>query len=217
MQDLLIDLDNTVYPENSNIFHHIDIRMKSFISENLNVSIEKAYEIQKKYFKENGTTLRGLMLYHNIKPEPFLDYVHDIDLNSINSNAKLITILKKFKGKKIIFTNGSKNHAIKVLEKVGIKEYIDDIFDIINANYIPKPNIITYKKVLKKFNLTPKKTIMIDDLPSNLKTAKELGINTILIKQKYDKKNTHNYIDLVCSNILETIIKINEGIINENN
>ena len=217
MQDLLIDLDNTVYPENSNIFHHIDIRMKSFISENLNVSIEKAYEIQKKYFKENGTTLRGLMLYHNIKPEPFLDYVHDIDLNSINSNAKLITILKKFKGKKIIFTNGSKNHAIKVLEKVGIKEYIDDIFDIINANYIPKPNIITYKKVLKKFNLTPKKTIMIDDLPSNLKTAKELGINTILIKQKYDKKNTHNYIDLVCTNILETIIKINEGIINENN
>ena len=217
MQDLLIDLDNTVYPEDSNIFSLIDIRMKSFISKNLNVSLEKSYEIQKKYFIENGTTLKGLMLYHNIKPEPFLNYVHDIDLSSIQNNPKLIAVLKEYKGKKIIFTNGSQDHAIKVLQRVGIKQYINDIFDIIDAKYIPKPEIVTYKKVLKKFNLIPEKTIMIDDLPSNLKTAKELGINTVLINQKHDIKNTHNYINLVCSNLLETIIKINEGKINESN
>ena len=58
---------------------------------------------------------------------------------------------------------------------------------------------------------------MIDDLPINLKTAKKLGINTVLINQKHDSKNNHNYINLVCSNILETIIKINEGKINESN
>ncbi len=125
--------------------------------------------------------------------------------------------MKNFKGKKIIFTNGSHAHAVKVLEKVGIKEYIDDIFDIINAEYIPKPNIVTYKKVLKKFNLVPEKTIMIDDLPNNLKTAKELGIYTVLIKQKFEQQNTYNYINLVCRDFSETIIKINEGIINENN
>ena len=217
MQDLLIDLDNTVYPEDSNIFSLIDVRMKSFISKNLNVSLEKSYEIQKKYFMENGTTLKGLMLYHNIKPEPFLNYVHDIDLSSIQKNPKLITVLKEYNGKKIIFTNGSQDHAIKVLQKVGIKQYINDIFDIIDAEYIPKPDIRTYKKVLKKFNLIPEKTIMIDDLPSNLKTAKELGINTVLINQKHNSKNTHDYINLVCSNLLETIIKINEGKINESN
>ena len=217
MQDLLIDLDNTVYPEASNIFSLIDIRMKSFISKNLNVSLEKSYEIQKKYFMENGTTLKGLMLYHNIKPEPFLNYVHDIDLSSIQNNPKLIAVLKEYKGKKIIFTNGSQDHAIKVLQRVGIKQYINDIFDIIDAEYIPKPEIVTYKKVLKKFNLIPEKTIMIDDLPSNLKTAKELGINTVLINQKHDSKNTYSYINLVCSNLLETIIKINEGKINESN
>ena len=215
MQDLLIDLDNTVYPENSNIFSLIDIRMKSFISKNLNVSLEKSYEIQKKYFIEHGTTLKGLMLHHNINPKPFLSYVHDIDLSSIQNNPKLITVLKKYKGKKIIFTNGSQDHAIKVLQRIGIKQYINGIFDIIDAEYIPKPEIVTYKKVLKKFNLIPEKTIMIDDLPINLKTAKKLGINTVLINQKHDTKNNHNYINLVCSNILETIIKINEGKINE--
>ena len=217
MQDLLIDLDNTVYPEDSNIFSLIDIRMKNFISKYLNVSLEKSYEIQKKYFMENGTTLKGLMLHHNIKPEPFLNYVHDIDLSSIQKNPKLITVLKEYNGKKIIFTNGSQDHAIKVLQRVGIEQYINDIFDIIDAKYIPKPEIITYKKVLKKFNLIPEKTIMIDDLPNNLKTAKELGINTVLINQKQDSKNTHNYINLVCNNLLETIIKINEGKINESN
>ena len=217
MQDLLIDLDNTVYPEDSNIFSLIDIRMKSFISKNLNVSLEKSYEIQKKYFMENGTTLKGLMLYHNIKPEPFLNYVHDIDLSSIQKNPKLIAVLKEYKGKKIIFTNGSQDHAIKVLQRIGIKQYINGIFDIIDAEYIPKPEIVTYKKVLKKYNLIPEKTIMIDDLPINLKTAKKLGINTVLINQKHDSKNNHNYINLVCSNILETILKINEGKLNECN
>ena len=49
MLDLLIDLDNTVYPEDSNIFKQIDAKMKSFISKNLNVSLEEAYTIQKKY------------------------------------------------------------------------------------------------------------------------------------------------------------------------
>ena len=90
------------------------------------------------------------MLYHNIKPEPFLNYVHDIDLSSIKNNPKLIAILKQYTGKKIIFTNGSQDHAIKVLQRVGIKEYINDIFDIIDADYIPKPEIVTYKKVLEK-------------------------------------------------------------------
>ena len=99
----------------------------------------------------------------------------------------------------------------------GSPSLADGIFDIIDAEYIPKPEIITYKKVLKKFNLIPEKTIMIDDLPSNLKTAKELGINTVLISQNHGSKNDHNYINLVCSNLLETIVKINEGKINESN
>ena len=89
MQDLLIDLDNTVYPEDSNIFAQIDLKMKSFIAKNLNVSLDEAFKIQKKYFVNNGTTLRGLMLYHNIQPEEFLNYVHEIDLASIKKNEEL--------------------------------------------------------------------------------------------------------------------------------
>ena len=213
MQDLLIDLDNTVYPEDSNIFAQIDLKMKSFIAKNLNVSLDEAFKIQKKYFVNNGTTLRGLMLYHNIQPEEFLNYVHEIDLTSIKKNEELSDELKKYNGKKIIFTNGSDKHAKKVLKKIGLDKTIDHIFDIIKADYIPKPDISTYQKVIKEYSLDPDKTIMIDDLPNNLKTAKELGIKTVLIKKDFFNSKTQNYIDIICTNLLDTIKKINKGII----
>ena len=83
MSDLLIDLDNTIYSETEAIFSQIDLKMKSFISSELNVSLENAYVIQKKYFLKYGTTLRGLMMNHNVKPTYFLKYVHDINLKPI--------------------------------------------------------------------------------------------------------------------------------------
>jgi len=213
MKDLLIDLDNTVYPEDSNIFQQIDLKMKNFISENLNVSIDEAYKIQKKYFLNNGTTLRGLMLYHNIKPAPFLNYVHNIDLSSIKKNHILNKKLKIYKGRKIIFTNGSYNHAKRVLNKIGLEKSIDNIFDIIEASFIPKPDKVTYEKVIDKYSLKPSNTIMIDDLPNNLKTAKELGMKTVLIKKKNFNSNTYNYIDIESNNLSDTLNRINEGII----
>ena len=216
MKDLLIDLDNTVYEESSQIFSQIDEKMKSFISTTLKVSQQDAYSIQKKYFLENGTTLRGLMIYHNIKPEDFLEYVHDINLNSIHKNTFLKKEIKKFKGKKIIFTNGTSEHAERVLKKIDIFEEIDNIFDIKDANYIPKPEKETYNKVVKKYNLIPHNTVMIDDIKSNLITAKKLGMGTILVSNKYDinKSTTIDY----CFSNLETIFKKinNKDILNEN-
>ena len=101
----------------------------------------------------------------------------------------------------------------KVLNKIGLNNTIDHVFDIIKADYIPKPDILTYKKVIKEYSLDPKQTIMIDDLPNNLKTAKELGIKTVLIKKDFFNSNAYDYIDIICDNLLDTIKKINKGII----
>ena len=57
---------------------------------------------------------------------------------------------------------------------------IDNIFDIKDADYIPKPDLLPYKKVVNKFKIIPHNTIMIDDIKANLVTAKKLGIRTIL-------------------------------------
>ena len=216
MQDLLIDLDNTVYPEDSNIFLQIDKKMKSFIARELNVSLENAFKIQKKYFKNNGTTLRGLMLYHKISPKPFLDYVHDIDLSSLQKNKTLNNQLKNYKGKKIIFTNGSQNHAKRVLNQVGLDESIDDIFDIVNANYIPKPEISPYNQFIKDFNIDPESTIMFDDIAKNLVPAKNVGFTSVWIDAGYenfsdDIASSKKYLDYETKNISNFLNQVNKG------
>ena len=216
MTDLLIDLDNTIYSETEEIFSQIDLKMKSFISTELNVTLEKAYNIQKKYFLKYGTTLRGLMINHKIKPSFFLNYVHDINLKPIKKNLELKSELKRFKGKKIIFTNGTTEHAINVLKRVGVFKEIDNIFDIKDADYIPKPDLLTYKKVVNKFKIIPHNAIMIDDIKANLVTAKKLGIGTVLVK-KNQPKLTKNIIDYSFSDIASIIKKINnKEIFNEN-
>ena len=215
MKDLLIDLDNTVSRESSNIFSQIDKKMKEFISYTLKISQKEAYTLQKKYFLENGTTLRGLMLYHNIEPENFLSYVHDINLTTINKDIVLKNEIKKYKGRKIIFTNGTLEHASRVLKRIDIFEEMDNIFDIKDAEYIPKPQVITYKKVVNKYKLIPHNTIMIDDIKANLITAKKLGMSTILVSTK--KVEKEEYIDF-CYDSLSIIIKKinNKDILNEN-
>ena len=59
----IFDLDNTLYQADSGIFQQVHTLMGKFIKENLNVNLEEAKKIQKKYYKEHGTTLR-LSLIH---------------------------------------------------------------------------------------------------------------------------------------------------------
>ena len=105
---------------------------------------------------------------------------------------------------------------MRVLSKVGISEQINNIFDIQDANYIPKPDIKTYEKVVNKFNLIPHNTIMIDDIESNLFTAKKMGIGTVLIKNNKRIINKQ-FIDYSFKDLASFVKKINnKDIFNEN-
>ena len=89
--------------------------------------------------------------------------------------------IEKLKGKKIIFTNGSLAHAKNVTKRLGIERYFDDIFDIVSADFIPKPSIVTYKKIIEKYKIEPQYSIFIEDIARNLKPAHELGMKTVWI------------------------------------
>ena len=57
----IFDLDNTLYHASANLFDQIDRRMCNYVAEFLNVPAAEAYKIQKSFFREHGTTLRGMM------------------------------------------------------------------------------------------------------------------------------------------------------------
>ena len=178
----IFDLDNTLYSGQTKVFAEVDKKMSAYISKKLNVDLIEAKKIQKNYFYESGTTLSGLMKYDNINPHEFLKFVHDIDISWLPKDLLLREELIKLKEKKYIFTNGSHSHVKNVTKQLGIEDLFDGIFAITDANFVPKPSIEPYHKIIKKFNLDPKKSILIEDIAHNLEKAKLLGMKTVWLE-----------------------------------
>ena len=177
----VFDLDNTLYPASCRLFDQIDVKMGDFVSRLLGVDHAEAKRRQKEMFYRHGTTLRGLMTEHGITPGDFLDYVHDIDHSAVPANQPLDEALHALPGRKLIFTNGTVAHAEKVLNRIGIPHHFGDIFDIVHADFIPKPEMEPYRKFVRQTGIRPETAAMFEDIARNLLAPHELGMTTVLV------------------------------------
>ena len=208
----IFDLDNTLYSGKTKVFEQVDKKMSKFISEKLNVSIDEAKKIQKNYFYEYNTTLNGMIKNHKIDANEFLEFVHDINIDFLKKDLKLNEELKKLNGKKIIFTNGSRKHAINVTERIGINQHFDDVFDIVDSDFVPKPAKEPYNKLVEKHKIDPKLCAFIEDIARNLKPAYEMGMKTVWIEndEPWAKKfSDSDFIDYKTNDLSEFLRKIN--------
>jgi len=208
----IFDLDNTLYSGKTRVFEQVDKKMSKYISEKLNITVEEARKIQKNYFHEYNTTLNGMIKNHKIDANEFLEFVHDIDIDFLKKDEKLAEEMKKLEGKKIIFTNGSKKHAINVTRRIGIEQYFDGIFDIVDSDFIPKPSIEPYKKLVEKHKIDPKLSVLVEDIARNLKPAYEMGMKTVWIEndEPWAKKfSDSNFVNYKTNNLSEFLKKIN--------
>jgi len=156
--------------------------------------------------------LNGLIKHHQIDANEFLEFVHDINIDFLKKDLKLGEEIKKLEGKKIIFTNGSRKHALNVTKKIGIQEHFDDIFDIVESEFIPKPAIEPYKKLIQKHKIDPNLCVFIEDIARNLKPAYEMGMKTIWIEndEPWAKKYSDDtFVNYKTSNLAEFLKKIN--------
>ena len=218
MKDLLdikywiFDLDNVCYAGQTKVFSEVDKKMSVFIAKKLNVDVVQAKKIQKKYFYEYGTTLAGLMKNEGIDPYSFLEFVHDIDISWLPKDIKLKEELMKLKEKKYIFSNGSHAHINNVTKQLGINGLFDDAHDIVDSEFVPKPHIDAYKKMIKKFNINPNQSILIEDIAHNLEQAKNLGMKTCWLENEetFAKKDSDKaYIDYKIKNLPSFLQEIN--------
>ena len=212
----IFDLDNTLYSADSGIFQQVHKLMGEFISKNLQLNIEEAKKLQSKYYKQHGTTLRGMMDNHGIDPDYFLDEVHKLDYSIVGANKILNEELHKLKGRKIIYTNANKKHADDVLKKIDLNNYFDEIFDIKMANYIPKPDIEAYEKLINLYNIDPNTSAMFDDIAKNLVPAKKVGFTPVWIDAGYenfsdDIQSSKNYLDYETRDLSLFLKDINDG------
>ena len=209
----LFDLDNTLYSGDTKVFDQVDKKMSFYISKKLNISLEEAKKIQKNYFQEYNTTLNGMIKNHKINAEEFLDFVHDVDLNFLKKDLDLRSELTNLIGKKYIFTNGSRAHASNVTKRIGIEKLFDGVFDIVDSDFIPKPSIEPYKKIIQKYGIDPEYCIFIEDIARNLKPAYELGMKTVWIKNDEPwaaEFSNENFINYKTDNLSDFLRRINE-------
>jgi putative hydrolase of the HAD superfamily len=205
---ILFDLDNTLYSESCGVFDLIDRRMNEWLISNLQIPESEVNEFRNKYFIKYGTTLRGLMLHHEVNPRDFLDYVHDVPVHEfLSADLELRETLEQVKARKVIFTNSDLKHANRILDALGVRDQFERIFDIEAMNFIPKPNPYPYQLVLNYLRLQPKDVLLIDDMERNLKPAQEMGMRTVLIGNGKPVDDRHHAIENIkeLTHVLEQI------------
>ena len=186
----IFDLDNTLYPSNSRLFDQVDQRIGAFIANLFDVDRVEARRLQKSYFREYGTTLRGLMLKHDMAPAPFLEYVHDIDLSPIARSDILEAALGRLPGRKLVFTNADAPYAERVLARLGIDHHFSGIYDIAAADWVPKPSPFAYERLTAQHAVDPARAILFEDILRNLAPAAALGMATVWVRNDSDWAST---------------------------
>ncbi len=216
----VFDLDNTLYHHSFNLFSQVDKLMTKFVMEKLSLPFDDARTLQKNYFFHYGTTLRGLMENHDIDPTEFLRNVHDIDYTVLPRNEILAQHLQKLPGDKYIFTNGDTDHAHQTLNQLGIASNIfTKIVSIKDTNYIPKPQHVAYESFFAQCpKIVKERSVLIDDIADNLKTAKSFAMQTIWLRVDSHPNNppslphlataTPHYIDAVIDDITPFLASI---------
>jgi len=182
----VFDLDNTLYPASCRLFEQVQVRMNEYICTRLTLNLEEAAELRRKYFREHGTTMSGLMTVNRIDPHDFLAFVHDIDLSVVPANPALVAALTALSGRKLVYTNGSVPHAQRLLEHLGIVELFDGVFDIVESRFEPKPAPAPLAEFVRRYRIEPTRALMVEDMAKNLAPAAALGMTTAWVRTGID-------------------------------
>jgi len=177
----LFDLDDTLYPAETQLMDLIRDRITQFVMKITGEDWDGARAIQRGWFEEHGAALPGLLAAHDVSAAEFLDFVHDVPLDRILPDPSLDAGLARLPGRRLVFTNGSADHAARILDRLGIASRFEDIFHIESANLIPKPAPVTFDRMVAQHRVTPRTTAFFEDSERNLEHAAHLGMITVLV------------------------------------
>ena len=177
----LFDLDNTLYPPETEFMSLIEARMTAFVARETGLPRDAAWALQKRYLHEHGTTLAGLMAHHGVDPEAFLDEVHDVSMDALAPDPALRESLSRLPGRRLVFTNGDERHAARVLDKLAIADRFEAVFHIAAADYVPKPAPATFARLVAAHAIDPRRACFFEDSEKNLAPAADIGMTTVLV------------------------------------
>jgi len=180
---LFFDLDETLYPASSGLWAAIRERINAYMRERMGFSPEEIDARREKYFREYGTTLRGLQANYQVDMEDYLAFVHAVPLDRyLQPDPALRAMLSGLPGHKFILTNADRAHAERVLNVLGLQGLFDAVLDVhVLAPYC-KPMPESFQLALKAAGSPqPRDCVLIDDQARITHAAHDLGFYTVLV------------------------------------
>ncbi|EPS62697.1 hypothetical protein M569_12094, partial [Genlisea aurea] len=133
---LLFDLDDTLYPLSSGLAASVVKNIQDYLMEKLGVEESKISDLCNLLYKNYGTTMAGLRaIGYDFDYDEYHGFVHGrLPYENLKPDPVLRSLLLSLSHRKIIFTNADKDHAAKVLCRLGIEDCFEGIicFETLN-------------------------------------------------------------------------------------
>jgi len=198
----VFDMDDTLYPREQGLMQLVQARINAYVVEAVGLDPVSARVLQRQFLDEHGTTLAGLMANYTIDPAHFLHDVHDVPMDSLEPNPRLVEQLMRLPGRRLVFTNGARDYADRVLDRLGVAGCFDGVFTIEDADLTPKPAPSTFRHFIERYGFDPHRAAFFEDTPRNLEPAKALGMTTVLIGDGHGKP-LGDHIDHIAPDLLD--------------
>jgi putative hydrolase of the HAD superfamily len=178
----VFDLDDTLYPRAAGVMPAVGVRIRRYMVERLGFDPATVGAAQRDLYTRYGTALRGLQIEGNVDAEDYLAFVHDIDLAQYLQPAPALdAALEGLPLDKAIFTNSNREHAERVLARLGIRRHFDQLVDLRDVDFQCKPSPHAYERLLERLARPPAACLYVEDAPHNLRPAAALGMVTVLV------------------------------------
>jgi putative hydrolase of the HAD superfamily len=175
----VFDLDHTLYTLDAEKQAAMEERICVFVQRHFDLPREPAWELQKRYLREHGSTLAGLVKHHDVNADAYHDFVNDIAAMELAENIPLRLALERLPGRRFIFTNNCGRYGARVLELLGVGDLFDGIVDAKVLGHAPKPAASAYDTLVAEIGADARHAALFDDSVRNLVPAHALGMTTV--------------------------------------
>lgn len=138
---LLFDMDDTLYPLSLGLNLACRRNIEEYMLQHLHIEESEVPRMCLELYREHGTTMAGLKaLGYEFDNDEFHAYVHGrLPYENLKPDPVLRNLLLSMPQRKIIFTNADKDHAAKVLNRLGLEDCFEGIicFETLNPSLEP--------------------------------------------------------------------------------
>jgi putative hydrolase of the HAD superfamily len=185
IQCVLFDLDNTLYSARYGLEDHVSRRIRLFLADYLGVSPEEAWRQRSARIRDFGTTLEWLMAEKGFTAvDTYFARIHPGDeAEALPPDPALRGILEALPQPKAILTNSPREHADRIISKLGLSGVFTHLFDIRSNNFQGKPHPGAYLRAFRIMGAKAEETLFVDDSPSYVDGCRALGAQGVLLDE----------------------------------